>query len=719
MSQIQARRPPHWMRSYRPHMNDQPDVHDPRDVATVSFEVDAGDRPTSSLESRATRDSAEPLTESVAATAVPSPAVLREIGPGSVLRGRYLIEKAIGIGGTATVFSALDRHRSSARANGYGSEQGDKLHGFGRIALKVLRADAGTSDARVFRMEREFRQMQRLTHTGIVRVFDLDCEDNLWFITMQLLEGQPLHRHLRSGLTNPEALRILTQCAEALAYAHDQGIVHGDLKPSNVFVTQDGGVRLFDFGSAPDLAEAASESATVHRFAATPPYASPETLEGRGVDTRDEIFSLGCLAYELLSGGRHPFDRKSSADARQQGLQPRYADGIQPRQFAAIVRALSWERMERPASVREFLQGLLAPESSRETTMASSAPVERPTTSAATANPLPAPPTASEAVDAPPTVEVHAAASAATPTSPMGNPATDTVAPQSAAVPDALAYEEVNTQSMPPLVDEGRRTGEERAAQSAAAAAEQSSTAEPAPPVDLDDPSPKKFAGFVPPEMLARPKRTPGLAPAVDLHVSGLSQGSPWIKRTLAITLLALALLAGFFVLGRQLPEPAVSVAPPVVPDAKTSSSAVPEPESTPAIPVPQESAPVKAPAPPAIPAAPGEVSFESETVKVSASQSMAVVNVARLKSTRGAVPIKWSTVADTARPGVHYESVDSKMARFNDGQNVRSLFIHLKHDPAEASRPARSFIVKLEKAAGGPALGAITQARVIVEGIQ
>jgi hypothetical protein len=89
------------------------------------------------------------------------------------------------------------------------------------------------------------------------------------------------------------------------------------------------------------------------------------------------------------------------------------------------------------------------------------------------------------------------------------------------------------------------------------------------------------------------------------------------------------------------------------------------------------------------------------------------------VKSTLGAAHIVWSTVGDTAQPGVHYESVDSRVARFNDGQSVRSLFIPLKNDPSEMRRPARSFVVKLEKAAGGPALGAITQARVIVEGIE
>ena len=720
ISRIQGRRP-HWMRSYRPSVGGEPVAPDPSDIDTVSFGGDAGDRPTSAFETvRSRTKSPAPVAESPTSREdtkqSEGPGALRDIGPGSVLRGRYLIEKAIGVGGTSTVFSALDRHRSSARANGHGSQEGNRLNGFGRIAIKVLRAETGANDASVFRMERELRQMQRLTHTGIVRVFDLDCEDNLWFITMELLEGQPLHRYLRSGLQNAEALRILTQCAEALAYAHDRGIVHGDLKPSNVFVTLDGSVRLFDFGSAPDMAEITAEPAATHRFAATPPYASPETLEGKGVDERDEVFSLGCLAYELLSGGQHPFDRKSSLDARQQGMRPQPVEQIRPWHFTTVAKALSWERTERPASAREFLQALLAPEPDREVSAASPTRLEGPSTNISPAGPLASAGKVSNIVDAPPTVEVRARKPVEE-TDPVEAAPADAASQNFVAAPEPLAYEEVNVEWVPPPVEEGKLGNEQSAATQSVP--EQSATPEPSPLADLDDAPTRKFAGFVPPEMIARPKRNPEPPRAMDLHVSGLSQTSPWIKRTIVIALLAVALLAGFFVLGRQLPSEAkVSMVPPVVADAEASSA---EPELAPSAPVAEAVAPVEAPpSPPAvIRSAPGEVSFESETVNVSAAQSMAVVNIARLKSTDGAVPVKWSTVGDTAKAGVHYESVDSRVTRFNDGQSVRSLFIPLKSDPTEVSRPARSFIVKLEKAAGGPALGAITQARVVVEGIE
>jgi serine/threonine protein kinase len=732
ISQIQVRRT-YAIRGLRPGV-DIVDTADPGDEATEQFNADSGDRPTSALEvarsapatpapattglavrsSTAARPAQPGIAPQPARTSAPtnqsqaeseeSPLSAREIGPGSVLRGRYLIDKAIGVGGTSTVFSALDRHRARGRGensagslgdgpgNGLGNER-EGLNSFGRIAVKVLRSETGNNDARVFRMEREFRQMQRLTHSGIVRVFDLDCEDDLWFITMELLEGQPLHRYLRTGLKDAEAFRILTQCAEALAYAHEHGIVHGDLKPSNVFVSRDGSVRLFDFGSAPDLDEAAADPSVTQRFAATPPYASPETLEGKGVEPRDDLFSLGCLAYELLAGGQHPFDRKSSLDARQQNMRPPYVRTIRPRHFAVIAKALSWDRAARPASAREFLHAFLASEFARETAIDAPISSER----SVAAAPMPAawstqPQKQAENVGAAPFKEEPTAAIRA-----------DSVGDAAA---NPLPIEDISLEWIAPSTEDIKPQ-----------------PAEASPAAATDDQAAKRFAGFVPQDMVVRAERkpTPAASSAVaDLHVAGLSEStSSRIRRMALLTLLIAALLAGLFLFSQYLRTETTA---PVTPAPTLGTqSAVPAPSSDPAT-GPETAAEVVAPpaAPEIIPRAPGEVSFEAATVNVGSAQAMAVVNVMRSKSTRGVAPVTWSTVGDTARPGVHYESIDSRIARFNDGQSVRSLFIPLKFDAGETtSRPARSFIVKLERAAGGPTLGAITQARVIVEGIE
>lgn len=266
---------------------------------------------------------------------------------GTVLSQRYLIERAIGRGGMSTVFSALDRHRMHGPADD------------AKVAVKVLNRALLNDKARVTRLIREFRYMQRLTHRGIVRVFDLDCDEDTWFITMELLRGQPLVRRLRDhpqGLPADEALRLLTECTEALVWAHDHGVIHGDLKPGNIFVDTNGAARLLDFGSVPDKDE--SSEATHGRFL-TPAYASPQMLEQQPADLRDDLFSLGCVAYELFAG-QHPFRAKSSLEAREEGWRPVWTPTIPARHFGVIARMLAWDRDERPANGREFLDSLTA-----------------------------------------------------------------------------------------------------------------------------------------------------------------------------------------------------------------------------------------------------------------------------------------------------------------------------------------------------------------------
>src|SRR5690606_29948642 len=118
-------------------------------------------------------------------------------------------------------------------------------------------------------------------------------------------------------------------------------------------------------------------------YAATPPYASPQVLAGEAADPRDDVFSLACLAYAVLTHGAHPFGRKSSAEAQLAQMHPAYAAGISPREFEVLVRALAWDREQRPASVREFMHALLASDLRREPAARDNAPRESAVSAAA------------------------------------------------------------------------------------------------------------------------------------------------------------------------------------------------------------------------------------------------------------------------------------------------------------------------------------------------
>jgi TolB-like protein len=192
------------------------------------------------------------------------------------------------------------------------------------VALKVLPAEMASHPERLERFQREAKALAALDHTGIVTVYSVEEAGGVHFLTMQLVDGQPLDRLVpEGGLTTPQMLEIATAIAEALAAAHERGIVHRDLKPANVMVTTDGRVKVLDFGLAKITAPEAPESSDsqlatdVHTregvVMGTVPYMSPEQVSGLKLDHRSDIFSLGVLLYEMATG-RRPFQGRSSAE---------------------------------------------------------------------------------------------------------------------------------------------------------------------------------------------------------------------------------------------------------------------------------------------------------------------------------------------------------------------------------------------------------------------
>ena len=216
----------------------------------------------------------------------------------------YRITAAIGAGGMGEVYRATDT----------------KL---GRdVALKVLPPAMAASADRLERFRREAKALAALDHPGIVTVFSVEEAEGVHFLTMQLIEGQALDSAIpEGGLPVDRILDIASALADALAAAHDKGIVHRDLKPANVMITSDGRVKVLDFGLAKELREAdpmdvtltSSPHTEVGVVMGTPAYMSPEQVVGGAIDHRTDLFSLGVLLYEMVTG-RRPFQGRSSAE---------------------------------------------------------------------------------------------------------------------------------------------------------------------------------------------------------------------------------------------------------------------------------------------------------------------------------------------------------------------------------------------------------------------
>ncbi|MFO1436626.1 MAG: serine/threonine-protein kinase [Gammaproteobacteria bacterium] len=272
---------------------------------------------------------------------------------GTVIKERFVLEEILGAGGMGTVFKARDLLKVEARdRNPF-------------VAIKILNENFRHHRNAFISLQREASRQQKLAHPNIATVFDFDRSGDNVFLTMEYLQGQPLNsyirRHVRpqGGISTPEALPIIRGLGNALAYAHERDIVHSDFKPANCFLTDAGVVKVLDFGIARVVQNAEDLEKTVHDptslGALTPAYASAEMLDGAEPDPRDDIYALGCVAYELLSG-KHPYDRKSALLAREKKLPLAPIRKLGRTQMKALQRALALRREDRIDSVNEFLE---------------------------------------------------------------------------------------------------------------------------------------------------------------------------------------------------------------------------------------------------------------------------------------------------------------------------------------------------------------------------
>lgn len=278
------------------------------------------------------------------------------LGPGSIVKDRFVLEEELGRGGMGIVYKARDLRKDEAQDRNPW------------VALKLLNDEFRRHPESLKALQRESRKAQQLAHANVVTVYDFDRDGGNVFMVMELLEGHSVDRIIRdsegAGVGIDEALRLTRDMCRAMAYAHEHGVVHSDFKPANAFLTRENGVKVFDFGIARAAKRDASVSGSVTLFdpatlgALTPTYASCEMIEGLEPDPRDDVYAIACVAYELITG-KHPFNRLSAVEARNKVMLAKRPRGLKRQQWRAIQHGLEFSRDKRTASAQQFLNELL------------------------------------------------------------------------------------------------------------------------------------------------------------------------------------------------------------------------------------------------------------------------------------------------------------------------------------------------------------------------
>jgi len=299
-------------------------------------------------------------SEDDGATEVRSVEVDAVLKVGSLIGGRYELQAQLGSGGMGKVFRARDRLRAEA--------QDRDPH----IALKILSDEFKDHPDSMIAMQREAKRAQTLSHPNVINVHDFFRDGPHLYLTMELLEGKPLDEMLRTeywgGLPFEQAWPIIGCVCSALEYGHEKGIVHSDIKPANIFVCDDGTVKVLDLGIARPIPLANVPESEQTTFdpgkrlgSLTPAYASLEMWYQDTPDPRDDIYALACVAYMLLTGV-HPFKGKSAKKSAEEKAIPKRIDSLSRGQWSALSGGLEFHRSDRIESVDKFRE-LLEPQS--------------------------------------------------------------------------------------------------------------------------------------------------------------------------------------------------------------------------------------------------------------------------------------------------------------------------------------------------------------------
>jgi len=325
-------------------------------------ELDVSDYSTSDLTSSSTSTS---LTDAINRTNLEVRGLKSRNKQLKIINQRFLLASKLGTGGMGAVYRAKDLRKVEAQ---------DKNPW---VALKLLNEAFKEHPTAFIALQREAQKSQKLAHPNIVRVYDFDRDGETVYMTMELLKGEDLNhiiKRKKRGLEREDALSIIRQVGGALAEAHKHNIVHSDFKPGNIFYTDDKVAKVFDFGIARAVSEIgtgpfnAAESAGIDNDntmfdastlnALTPAYASKEMHDGQDACKSDDVYALGCVAYEVLTG-KHPYGKTPSNKVVDHRLKFPIVEGMKRNQLRALRKSIAIDRKDRYQTVDEFLNDFL------------------------------------------------------------------------------------------------------------------------------------------------------------------------------------------------------------------------------------------------------------------------------------------------------------------------------------------------------------------------
>jgi serine/threonine protein kinase len=580
----------------------------------------------------------------------------RDIGVGDLLRGRYQIKSILGKGGTGMVFEAVDLYRIDMPDAGQ------------RVALKVLHTQVSDRSDLMSELQREFQLLQSLSHPNIVRVHDYDRDGELAFLTMEYLRGLSLFGLMsarnHAPLVRAYSFAIIRDVGAALTHAHSKGVVHGDLNPGNIFITNEGDVRVLDFGAAhsPSEGPVVSPSESEGMPIATPRYASVQVLEGKRPDVRDDIYALACIAYLLLSG-KHPFGERTALAAQAEKQKPARPSGLTHKEWQALKTGLAFDRERRPSNVEEWLHSFewrkaagrlpvllalvrVSPQKRRSSLW--------------------------------PALGVAAAVLIA-----VGlwiRPGSNKAVPPQASAPES----EQAASSVP---ESQQQSGETAPAERSA-----SSPTRPAPAVQAEAQTPSTTAPGTPSHALPTPRavEAPG-APASSAAPPAASIRAPSPPPAASTT----AGTAASAPLTETAPPPRRASTTPAANNEVANAAAGASDAA-------EGSVPIRS-----------RIELAADTIDVPITDPAARVIVRRKGSLHGEVTFTWWTESGTAKPGQDFMAVAPHPEIIEDGKNAVSLFIPVVGDSTR--RQPKSFYVVINDPSPGVALGARTLTMVTI----